>query len=135
MPSEWNLPGGPVLRLTADELSLIDWSLCMYAHVLPGDLGDYMKWESVRAVVWHSLDLLWDPALYRAKEGSVVILITLEVAAALLAILPTTHRWGTGFDCGFSLKRKLSRFLRGLTTDDNQNNAQAESASSASDES
>ena len=29
----------------------------------------------------------------------------------LLAIVPTTFRWGTGADCGYELKLKLYRFL------------------------
>ena len=135
MSQEWEVPGGPVLRLTADELMLIDWVLCMYSHVLSGDLADYMRWEPVRTGVWEVLDLLWDPLTVRPKEGTVVMVMPIPDARMLLAILPTTHRWGTGFDCGFSLKRKLARYIRGLNTNDDQNKAPDQAPSSASDES
>lgn len=137
MSQEWEVPGGTVLRLTADELSLIDWLLCMYSHTFIGDIDDYMKCHDLRMDVWECLDLLWDAALSRSKEGTVIMPMTESWAKVLLSLAPTTHRWGTGFDCGFSLKRKLFRYLKGVNTDDNPTSAPAQNQApnSASDES
>ena len=40
-------------------------------------------------------------------------------ARVLLALVPTTFRWGTGSDCGFALKLKLYHFLIGERESDN----------------
>ena len=47
----------------------------------------------------------------------------------LLALVPTTFRWGTGADCGYELKLKLYRFLSNdgdIVNDDTQNQANSD---------
>lgn len=64
-----------------------------------------------------------------ARTG-VELAIDFSEARALLALIPTTFRWGTAPDCGFSLKAKLSQYIEGVYRDPrrDQNEAQAQSS-------
>lgn len=128
------------VRLAPDELLLIDWVLSAASRILPGadDLDAYMKWEQVRLRVWTHL---YRAAGYLendnndylglsetlAKTGLYLQLDTYE-ARSLLAIIPTTFRWGTAPDCGFSLKAKLAQYIEGVYHDPKryQDKAQAQ---------
>lgn len=99
------------LTLTEDELLLIDWVLSAYSHTLPSNTDEdfwrgLIDWDRVRLLVWETVDNL----LFGVPD---VLPITPTDAERLLALLPTTFRWGTSPDCGYSLKRKLVAFISG----------------------
>ena len=107
-PDDWGLPPivAPVvpLVLTQGELLLVDWIICGASHLLlDTDLGDLVaKWEPLRLRCWQAIgtNLASCPLEMDTSEAHVV-----------LAICPTTFRWGVGDDVGFSLKLKLAKYL------------------------
>ena len=105
---EWALPADPTPRLDMGELLLIDWIICGSSRLLPNADLDYLvkSWHTFRLQVWKTLDEFTDPAITERP-----FIIGIPEAKALFALAPTTFRWGTGSDCGFSLKQKLSRYL------------------------
>jgi len=112
----WELPSVDSLPLTEEELLLLDWVMCSGSVLIPNaSLEDLVtNWSSFRSDVWKCLSVI-----NRQKKRIPVQLTTeLEplaidefIARTLLAIVPTTFRWGTGADCGYDLKLKLYRFL------------------------
>ena len=106
-----------LIPLTEEELLLLDWILCSGSGLIPSaTLEDLMtNWSSVRYDIWKSIS-----ALHRQKKGvpteinrALTELFEIDefTARTLLALTPTTFRWGTGADCGYELKLKLYRFL------------------------
>ena len=97
------------MRLTVEELLLIDWMLSSQASVLSEKvIEDLMAWRDERERVWRALiraDL--------AKAGEGEIEFTDDECDQLLALIPTTFRWGAGEDVGYSLKLKLAALLWG----------------------
>ena len=72
-------------------------------------LEQLMAWHNFRMDVWAGI-----LHIERTGAGSTAAFaITEQEAKILLAVIPTTFRWGTGIDCGYSLKQKLAKFLRG----------------------
>ena len=53
-----------------------------------------------------------------------------STARILLAIVPTTFRWGTGPDCGYSLKTKLYLYLIGEQNEERQSSQDQTSSNS-----
>src|SRR3990167_2882992 len=100
----------PKLSLNEDELLLIDWVLSVYRHTLPMAFDEAVDdWHSMRLGAWSAID-----AIINSRSTPLVSFPINEAEARyLLAVLPTTYRWGTGPDCGYSLKRKLSCLLMG----------------------
>ena len=115
----WNIPILESIEVTEDELLLLDWIMFSGSQLIPNaPLEDLVtKWSSFRYDVWKSIS-----AFNRRKKVKPVDptepIITVEqleidefLARTLLALVPTTFRWGTGIDCGYELKLKLYRFL------------------------
>ena len=115
----WNIPILESIEVTEDELLLLDWIMFSGSQLIPNaPLEDLVtKWSSFRYDVWKSIS-----AFNRRKKVKPVDptepIITVEqleidefLARTLLALVPTTFRWGTGVDCGYELKLKLYRFL------------------------
>ena len=115
----WNIPILEFIEVTEDELLLLDWIMFSGSQLIPNaPLEDLVtKWSSFRYVVWKGIS-----AFNRRKKVKPVDptepIITVEqleidefLARTLLALVPTTFRWGTGVDCGYELKLKLYRFL------------------------
>jgi hypothetical protein len=101
------------LQLNKDELLLIDWVLCVYSHTIQADIEEVVEaWHLLRKKVWESIE-----GFHSVLTTSPVPTVSFDVddveAKWLLGMLPTTFRWGTGPDCGYSLKRKLACFLLG----------------------
>jgi hypothetical protein len=97
------------------ELLLLDWVLCSASGMVPGaDLGELMMWDGLRQRTW---------AVYMG-QGSLVIEET--EARQLLALTPTTFRWGTGPDVGLSLKQKLASIVTGVPYADANDKAQSQ---------
>ena len=119
---EWELPPPLLLNLDISELQLIDWSICAASRMLPDcALYQLMAWHQFRMDVWAGI-------LHIERTGTGTIapfVITDQEAKILLAVIPTTFRWSTGLDCGYSLKQKLAKFLRGERDDANNKDAAA----------
>ena len=121
---EWELPPPLLLNLEIQELQLIDWSICAASRLLPDcALEQLMAWHAFRMDVWAGI-----LHIERTGTGTIAIFaMTEQEAKILLAVVPTTFRWSTGIDCGYSLKQKLAKFLRGEREDvDNKDGATAE---------
>mgnify|MGYP003656472385 CR=1 FL=1 len=137
---DWQLPQLENIKVTAEELMLLDWILCSGSALIPGATVDDLieRWSSVRLDVWKCLS-----EIDRLKIGPLAT-VSFEMdeftAKVLLALTPTTFRWGTGVDCGFSLKMKLFHFLSGEiendnTQDETNSNSEDQSTGSAGSES
>ena len=107
-PDDWSLP--PVDRrdlpviLSQGELLLIDWIICGASRLLPDTEPSYLitSWEHLRLRVWQAVATNAEAQALSVSESD---------SHVLLAICPTTFRWGMGDDVGFSLKMKLAQFL------------------------
>lgn len=131
-------------RLTMQELLVLDFVLThpMQAGYFAYD--EYIKWSSVRRLVWCGIDEM-DGALRRREEavkklpsGSKkpgVPLWRLELtpseAEILLMLIPPTMQLGSDEDSGFSLKLKLSRYLEGKEEADADDTDKAQGETSA----
>ena len=113
----WELPSLENISLTEEEFLLLDWVMCSGSGLIPSaTLEDLMtSWPALRYDVWKSIS-----ELNKQKKGvpteinrTLTALLSIDEfnARILLAIVPTTFRWGTGSDCGYDLKLKLYKFL------------------------
>ena len=121
--NEWKLPtsGGRgsarILQLDRDEFLLVDWLICGAARLLPDcSIEELRLWDEVRCSVWRALRFAdtcstADPP--KVIPATQALPMKGADAAILFALAPTTFRWGTGPDCGYSLKSKLSAYLEG----------------------
>ena len=110
---EWILPSSlDSIYLVRDELLLLDWILCGASRLLPNYELDYLisGWNDNRIEIWKLLEEL---SIHEEIPTSCVFSMNDGTAKVILALCPTTFRWGTGIDCGYSLKTKVARFLRG----------------------
>jgi len=126
---DWQLPLVEFIKVNEEELLLLDWVVGSASGLIPGATLDELmsNWSSLRFDVWQRINELKQlPSVSSGPSGSVCSLNMDEfMARILLAVVPTTFRWGTGSDCGYSIKMKLCRFLLGEKDDDDQ--AQADS--------
>ena len=116
---DWQLPQLDDIKVTSEELMLLDWILCSASGLIPSATVDDLmeRWSSVRFDVWKGID-----DLKNNKQGPLAttsLVMDEFTARVLLALVPTTFRWGTGSDCGFALKLKLYHFLIGEREGDN----------------
>ena len=111
------VPAEPGIKLDQGELLLLDWVLCGASRSIPNaDLGYLLeKWHEFRLDIWRGIGQLKAP-----DANEVRLAFTDLEARALLAVVPTTFRWGTGPDCGYTLKTKLAKFLLGDIQNDYQ---------------
>ena len=124
--NEWRLPptGGAgrgtaprSLQLDRDEFLLVDWLICGAARLLPDcSIEELRQWDEVRFAVWNALRFadacaIADPP--KVIPATQSLTLGRNDALILFALAPTTFRWGTGPDCGYSLKSKLSAYLEG----------------------
>jgi len=124
---DWQLPPIESIKVNEEELLLLDWVIGSASGLIPGaTLEELMSnWSTVRLDVWqHIYELKKLPASSSGPSG---ILCSFGMddftARILLAVIPTTFRWGTGPDCGYSMKMKLCRFLLGERDDDDKDQA------------
>ena len=98
------------MKLSTDELLLLDWVFSTQGAKASGEtLDDLMRWRTLRERVWRALLL---GRLSANDKGSPEPPIDLDgFEEELLALLPTTFRWGPGEDCGITLKFKLAAEL------------------------
>jgi hypothetical protein len=130
LDNDWGIPALESIKVTEDELLLLDWVMCSGSQLIPNaPLEDLVtNWSSFRVDVWKGIS-----TINRFNKNLPVtenLAIDEFLARTLLALVPTTFRWGTGTDCGYELKLKLYRFLANdgeLTNDDTQNQANSDS--------
>ena len=110
---DWVLPPpGNIIRLTRDELLLIDHVLGSQTRLMMWeDLHDMVDnhWGDIRLGLWVAMRGIADWA-----HDTAPLEVTRRDCATLLAACPTTFRWGPGPDCGESLKVKLAFVLAPL---------------------
>lgn len=107
---DWSLPplhDADAIDVSEGELLLIDYTLCSVSRFLPDYTMDSLleDWHDVRMRVWQALDGI-------SNGAEVPLELDTIVAKRLLAVLPTTHHWGTGPDFGRALKAKIAAWLR-----------------------
>tara|TARA_B100000949_G_C13926534_1_gene303029 strand:+ start:68 stop:502 length:435 start_codon:yes stop_codon:yes gene_type:complete len=135
----WQLPPIEFIKVNEDELLLLDWVVGSASGLIPGATLDELmsSWSSLRFDVWQHIHEL--KHLSTLSSGPSLGLCSLSMddfmARILLAIVPTTFRWGTGLDCGYSIKMKLCRFLLGEKDDDDKNQANSDTTNQPSDSS
>lgn len=101
------------MRLPQPELWIMDWVLCAQGETAtPQKRDELMAWRALRERVWQAQLLAAHDDTDKAP-GEASIELTLAECEELLALVPTTFRWGTGEDVGFSLKRRLATELWG----------------------
>jgi len=139
----WELPVVENITVTEEELLLLDWVMCSGSGLIPNaPLEDLVtNWSSFRYDVWRGIS-----SLTRQKKGQPTQISSLTeslpidefLARTLLAIVPTTFRWGTGSDAGYDLKLKLYKFLAkeieidaNITEDETDSSTKDESTDSA----
>lgn len=100
------------MKLPQPELWLIDWVLCGQGETLTKDkLEAMMSWKDLRERVWRAQLAAELASSNPTKSAEADLEMSTEELEQLLAILPTTFRWGTGEDVGFTLKRRVAQEL------------------------
>ena len=129
LDNDWGIPALESIKLTEEELLLLDWFMCSGSQLIPNaSLEDLVtNWSSFRADGWKGISTI---NRYNKNHPITESLPIDEfLARTLLAVVPTTFRWGTGADCGYELKLKLYRFLANdgdIVNDDTQNQANSD---------
>ena len=112
---DWRVPTLPThINLDRDELLCLDWHLSghyLTGHYLSGISQDIREiintWHDFRVLIWTGIKTLGN------LPGDYPLAMDESTARYLFNWLPPTFMWGTGRDCGFSLKMKLRGFLIG----------------------
>lgn len=133
MTAEWDLPpdSRPAndLHLNLDELLLLDWMLTPCSNIYPqASVDTAMTWQGFRLSVMDCI-AIYDRQPRSGKGVPIgphpvpVLAISQSEANVLLALCPVEFRWGTGDNCGLSLKLKLRAYLRGEKEETNANDS------------
>ena len=136
----WELPSLDSISVTEEELLLLDWIMCAGSGLIPSATLEELvtNWSAFRYDVWKGISALTKQRKGVPTEINRAITESLTIdeftVRTLLAITPTTFRWGTGADCGYELKLKLYKFLSKEVELDSSN-AENEADSSSKDES
>jgi len=125
---DWQLPLVEFIKVNEEELLLLDWTIGSPSGYIPGATLDELmsNWSSLRLDVWqHIYELKKLPTSSSGSPPGALCSLSMDdsMARILLAVVPTTFRWGTGPDCGYSIKMKLCRFLLGERDDDDKDKA------------
>ena len=113
----WELPSLDSISVTEEELLLLDWIMCSGSGLIPSATLEELvtNWSAFRYDVWKGISALTKQRKGVPTEINRAITESLTIdeftVRTLLAITPTTFRWGTGADCGYELKLKLYKFL------------------------
>ena len=113
----WELPSLDSISVTEEELLLLDWIMCSGSGLIPSATLEELvtNRSAFRYDVWKGMSALTKQRKGVATEINRTITESLTIdeftVRTLLAIIPTTFRWGTGADCGYELKLKLYKFL------------------------
>jgi len=125
---DWQLPLVEFIKVNEEELLLLDWTIGSPSGYIPGATLDELmsNWSSLRLDVWqHIYELKKLPTSSSGSPPGALCSLSMDdsMARILLAVVPTTFRWGTGPDCGYSIKMKLCSFLLGEKNDDDKDKA------------
>lgn len=107
--NDWTLPVMKPLFLETGELLLLDWIMCTASNLILGaDLDTLVhKYDDLRLKVWQ--------AISTAKVMPAEIYLNMDELEEFMALVPTTFRWGTGPDVGYTLKLKIAQGLMGVS--------------------
>ena len=101
------------MHIPHDELLVLDWILCgQGSHADLALMENLMRWRDLRERVWRGI------MSAQLDAGPALMDFTETETEELLALVPTTYRWGTGEDVGFSLKQRLAESLWGQSEHD-----------------
>ena len=134
---DWQLPPIESIKVNEEELLLLDWVIGSASGLIPGATLDELmsNWSSLRVDVWQHIYEI--KKLPTSSSGPSGVLCSLSMddftARILLAVVPTTFRWGTGPDCGYSIKMKLCRILLGVRDVDDKAQADSNPSNQAPD--
>lgn len=104
------------MNIPHDELLVLDWILCAQGqHADLAVIENLMRWRDLRERVWRGII-----SSTLDKSGPALVELSEIECEELLALIPTTFRWGTGEDVGFSLKQRLANELWETAERDNQ---------------
>ena len=121
---DWQLPLVEFIKVNEEELLLLDWVVGSASGLIPGATLDELmtNWSFLRFDVWQHIYELKKLQSSGSSTAGKELPLSMDdwTARTLLAIVPTTFRWGTGQDCGYSIKMKLCRFLIGERDDDDK---------------
>ena len=122
---DWQLPLIESIKVNDEELLLLDWVIGSASGLIPGATLDELmaNWSALRLDVWQHIYELKKLSSGSPPGAGCSLGMDDFTARVLLAIVPTTFRWGTGPDCGYSIKMKLCRFLLGERDDDDKTQA------------
>lgn len=96
-----------------DELLVLDWIFSAHGDTVTLQTQEeLMRWRDLRERVWRGL------LAAKLSNGPALIEIAPSECEELLALVPTTFRWGTGEDVGFNLKSRLALELWGAEVQD-----------------
>ena len=135
---DWQLPLVEFIKVNEEELLLLDWVIGSASGLIPGATLDELmaNWSSLRLDVWqHIYELKKLPTSSSGPPPGALCSLNMDdfMARILLAVVPTTFRWGTGPDCGYSIKMKLCRFLLGEKDDDDKDQANSDTSNQPPD--
>ena len=93
LDNDWGIPALESIKLTEEELLLLDWVMCSGSLLIPNaSLEDLVtNWSSFRADVWKGIS-----AINRYNKNLPItesLPIDEFLARTLLAVVPTTFRW------------------------------------------
>ena len=127
---DWQLPLVEFIKVNEEELLLLDWVIGSASGLIPGATLDELmsNWSALRFDVWQHIYELKKLPVSSSGPSGVLCSLSMDdfTARILLAVVPTTFRWGTGPDCGYSIKMKLCRFLLGERDDDDKDQANSD---------
>ena len=136
---DWQLPLVEFIKVNEEELLLLDWVVGSASGLIPGATLDELmtNWSFLRFDVWQHIYELKKLQSSGSSTAGKELPLSMDdwTARTLLAIVPTTFRWGTGQDCGYSIKMKLCRFLIGERDDDDKAQADSDTPNQPSDSS
>jgi len=130
---DWQLPLVEFIKVNEEELLLLDWVIGSASGLIPGATLDELmtNWSFLRFDVWQHIREL--KKLQSSSGKELPLSMDDWTARTLLAVVPTTFRWGTGQDCGYSIKMKLCKFLIGEKDDDDKTKADSDTTDQAPD--
>ena len=134
---DWQLPLVEFIKVNEEELLLLDWVVGSASGLIPGATLDELmsNWSLLRFDVWQHIDELKRLQSSGSSTPGKELPLSMDdwTARTLLAIVPTTFRWGTGQDCGYSIKMKLCKFLMGERDDDDKTKADSDTTDQTPD--
>lgn len=104
--------GDGEMKLPQAELWLVDWITCGQGEAVSGQkTEELMRYRELRERIWRAQITAELNTKDVTKPAEAELELSESECEWLLAAAPTTFRWGTGEDVGFTLKRRLALHL------------------------